>query len=347
MAGAPPPNAPPESVLLQQFTGLKNTVSSERLGPGELEIALNIDLDDVGQPRRRRGRTLVKSGRWHSLYTTPEGRTYGVRDARLVQIFPNYSVLDLGLVCGEDLLSWETVATTVYLTSDFVSAKIHPDDSVTLWGADAGENRWLSPVVRPSETLPQIRGKIIGKPPLASALAYFNGRIYLAHGNTLWATELYLYDYVDKTKNFVQFESEITCIASVTDGIYVGTKTGMWFMTGPFAKMQRILVAPYAVLARSMVKTNTDGLPNQKTVSHNAVLCMTDLGLCVGYDAGVFSILTDDKMWFPKAESVAAMVRRQDGIQQYVGVADSGGSPASNARIGDYVEAEIRRFQGA
>lgn len=338
---------PPESVLLQQFAGLKNTVSAERLAPGELEIALNIDIDDVGQPRRRRGTQLVAAGNWHSIFTTESGRVVGVRNGVLGEILPDFSFNSFGYFCGDALLAWEQIGERLFFSSDFVSGIVNGDE-VSVWGQIGGAGIWLSPVVNPTATLAPIRGKLLGKPPMATALAYWNGRMYLANGKTLWATELYLYEVVDRTKNFMQFESDITAIAAVTDGIYVGTQTGIFFLSGnSFDKLARISVGAYGCAPRSMVKAIPDGLPNQKTVSRAAILCMTDQGLCVGYDAGVFSIMTDDNVWFPKFESVAAMVRKQDGYQSYIGVADSGGSPTSSARIGDYVEAEIRRFQGA
>jgi hypothetical protein len=57
--------------------------------------------------------------------------------------------------------------------------------------------------------------------------------------------------------------------------------------------------------------------------------------------------LTEDRVWFPDAVAAAAMYREQDGIRQYVGVLNSAGGPTSTARLGDYVDAEIRRFRGA
>lgn len=88
------------------------------------------------------------------------------------------------------------------------------------------------------------------------------------------------------------------------------------------------------------------GLENSAS-SKNAVLFMTDSGLFAGLDGGICYNLTQNRVLFPDAASVAAMFRRQDGINQYVGVLDSQGSPASAARIGDYVDVEIRRFRGA
>jgi hypothetical protein len=346
MAG-PQDAAPPESVLLQQFAGLKNTVSPERLAQDDLEVAINIDIDDIKQPRRRRGYRKVIEGVWHSVYTTANGRTYGVKNQMLVRVNPDYSTVSLGMFCGDEALTWTEAGNSVYFCSMFISGRIASDDSIANWGAITSEGLWLSPIINPTATLNPVRGRLLGKPPMATAITTSQGRIYLAQGKTLWATELYMYDFVDKTRNFIQFEDEITCLGSVLDGFYVGTKSAIYYLDGPFSQMTRKQVAAYGAFAGSMIQTPPDGLPNPyKTSSHGAILVMTERGLCVGYDNGIFSQMTDDRVWFPPAEKVAAMVRRQDGFTSYVGVADSDGSPASNARIGDYVEAEIRRFQG-
>jgi hypothetical protein len=69
-------------VILGAFKGLKNTVSRERLGQDELERAVNVDIDDVGQLRRRRGYVRKQTGSWHSVRTFTL-KVLGVRDGTL------------------------------------------------------------------------------------------------------------------------------------------------------------------------------------------------------------------------------------------------------------------------
>lgn len=341
----PPPQQ--DSILLQQFVGIKNTVTRERLAPNELEVARNIDLDDVGQPHRRRGYTQVASGDFHSLYTSTVG-LYGVKDGDFGAISTNYQFQTIKPNVGHDPLSYVELADDLYFVSENVSGVCDTrTNTVRAWGASSSDGTWLSPVVNPTDYLTPIKGQLLGKPPLAQYMTYYNGRIYLASGRTIWATELYLYNYVDKTRNFIQFEDEITGIRAVSDGIYVGTDNGVWFLSGTFGQMARVRVSGYAMLPRSMVPVPPEDVkkaPNN--TSRRAVLMMTEWGICVGFDGGVMTELTEDRVYFPSALAVAPLVRKQDGVNQYVAVANSGGTPASNARIGDYVDAEIRRFNG-
>jgi len=345
---ARPPEAPPESIVLGQFAGLKNVVTPERLTAAELQRARNVDLDDAGQVRRRRGFTRVAEGSFHSLYTSPAGKVFGVEDGSLCWIKPDYTTVTLGYG-GVDPISYHDLDGVTYFTSPDVSGKIAADMTLLPWGQTGGDGTWLSPVVNPTSTLSQIRGKLLGKPPLASYLTYMNGRFYMAADNLIWATELYLYDYVDKTRNFVQFESKITGISNGTDGIYVGTESAVWFLSGPFGQLKRDLVVSSGCIAGSMMGVPADllGAAGQQAQQHqNATLFMTEQGLIAGFDGGVCVNMTKNDMLFPTAQSVAPMFRKQDGINQYVAVMDSGGSPTVGARIGDYIDAEIRRFAG-
>jgi len=344
----PPEPASADSVVFNQFSGIKNTVNRERLAPTELEVALNVDIDDVGQLRRRRGYTLRSAGNFHSVWTAADGTLYGSKNGLLGIIYPNYTFQSLAFSSGDAPIAFCQVGDTIYFSSEDVSGKInHPAKTVSAWGAVASDNTWLSPVVNPTSTLAPLKGRLLGKPPMATALTYYNGRIYLANGRTVWATELYLYDYVEKVKNYMMYESDITALGTVTDGIYVGTEDGLYFQTGPFSEMRRIPVSG-GVLPGSMIPVDSGALPDNMTNNSRAALMyVSDEGIHAALDGGLTINLTQNRVVFPQAIRVNSLFRQQDGVNQFVSVADNAGTPSSNARIGDYVDAEIRRFQGA
>jgi hypothetical protein len=347
-----------DSFTFDKFSGIKNTVTEERLSSGgtdargrkieaELAKALNVDIDDAGQIRRRRGRIRVGGGNFHSLWQT-DTHVYVVKDGNLCRLMPNYTTQPLRFGVGQAKVSFVKVGDYAYFSSRTTSGKIDVESGVVSdWGhpEDGGQGRWLSPVVNPTDYVPAVRGKLLGMPPNADYLAYLNGRIYLASGPTLWATELYLYDYVDKTRTFISFESDITGIGVVTDGMYVGTTEAVYFLSGPFGSMSRIKLADVGMIPGSIIEVPADVVRGNSS-SRNAVMFMTRFGVFVGLDGGIASNLTQSRVEFPLSTQVAPMYRLQDGMNQYVGVANSNGTPTSAARIGDYVDAEIRRFQG-
>lgn len=345
------PNAPPDSIVITAFTGLKNTVASERLKPGELERAINVDIDDAGEARRRRGQTRVSTGRHHSLWKSIGGKVLVVRDGVLGKLDAGYTFTALANV-GPNQLGYTEVGDTIFYSSRSAAGKILSDDTRTEWGSrENGNGRWLSPVIRPTDTLGPVAGKLLGPPPSASILEAFNGRIYLADDNVIWATELYQFDYVDKTRNYLQFENEITVLVAVDDGLYVGTKDGLYFLNGTFGKgMNRRQVSSAPVIRGSAVRVPahlTDAGKQRGGLMADAVMLLSEQGVLTCMMSGQVLNATDGTVVFPSADDAAALHREDSGVSSYVTVTRSSGGPATNARIGDFVDAEIRRATGS
>ena len=343
MASQPPTD--PTSIILGSFSGIKNTVSPERLREGELEAAVNVDIDDAGQLRRRRGYQQRDASHHHSAETI-SGRTFVVRDGVLGTLGMNFTFTSLVEV-GLDPLSYTAVGDTVYFGSRTASGKI-VNGVAQAWGAEVSPGQWISPVMRPTDTLGAIAGRMLGAVPMATEIEHYKGRIYLANEQLLWATELYLYDLVDKTKNFIQFENDITMVRAVDDGLYVGTTAQLFFLQGTFAEgLKRSIVVNAPVIPGSAVLAPTaDVHPQARSgpvPEGTSPVFMTGDGVCVGLAGGQVFNLTRGRMVFPGAQSAAALYRSDQGANAYLAVADSAGGPSANARIGDYVDAEIVR----
>lgn len=342
MASAPPEL--PESIIVGSFDGIRNTVSEERLSIKELSAAVNIDLDDVGQARRRRGYRKVASGSWHSLVELGDIRL-AVKDGALGFLEPGFQHVALGVV-GTNPLSYTRVGETVYFSSETAAGKIERRQLLP-WGEQGG-GEWLSPVLRPTETLGPIAGRFLTAPPNASEIENYKGRIYLANGPVLWATELYLYDKVDASKNYLLLEDDITMVRAVNDGLYVGTTRQLLFLQGTLSEglKSRVVMQTPVVRGSSVVVPWSQVHPRARTQPMPegfGPVFMTGAGICCGLDGGEVYNLTQDRVAFPQAVSAAALYREDQGANTYVAVTDSAGGPAANARIGDYVDAEIVR----
>jgi hypothetical protein len=339
----PDPNAP-ESIILGQFSGLKNTVAAERLSGSDLQRAINVDIDDAGQLRRRRGFTQKDSSKWHSIKAMA-GKVYGVKNGVLGIIRPNYAFYTLGVTIGDPPVCYTEVNDEVYFSSRDASGVITLNETVTDWGTTNGQGTWLSPVYTPTDTLGEVSGRLMGDPPKATQIEAYRGRIYLAVGKTLWATELYSYHYVDRTKNFMPFEHNITLVMSVDDGLYVGTDGGLYFLQGTLATFKLSQVSEAAVLPGSGVFVPANLVHpqarNQEVPTGIAVVCMTSAGIVAGFDGGTVYNLTQGRVEFPGGIRAAGLFRQDVGDNSYVAAVDSAGGPAANARIGDYLDAEI------
>lgn len=348
MAQGPPADLP-ESIVIDGFSGIRNTVAPEKLTPRDLAAAVNVDLDDVGQARRRRGQALKIAGNFHSLWRA-KSRTLVVKDGMLGQL-DGYEFRSYGFGAGHERVAYTEVNDTVYFTSRATNGKVGPDGVVLPWGAGDAGGTWVSPVVNPTTTLGQTRGKLLGPPPLATEVEAYSGRIYLAAGRLLWATELFLLDYVDKTRTFIQMEHDITALAAMDDGLYVGTEGGIFFLKGTMQqglKQTQLTTAP--VLRGSVARVpysraHPSGQQGPTRESTAAMLMATD-GIYAAFDGGELLNMTHGRVEFPHAEGAAALFRFDSGTNQYIASIDSGGTPSANARFGDHVDAEIVRKGG-
>lgn len=340
-----PPEALPESIILGQFTGMKNTVSQERLQATELERAINVDIDDAGQLRRRRGYVRKIAASCHSLREIV-GKVLMVRDGVLGRVREDYTFIAITTV-GAAPVCYTDVNDEVYFCNAAASGVIAADDSLTAWGKTDGQGLWLSQVMAPTDTLGAVAGKLLGDPIRATCIEAYKGRIYLADGKTLWATELYQYHYVDRTKGFMQFEHEITLLMAVDNGLYVGTTGGLYFLQGHFGQFKLSRINDDAVIRGSGQLVPSELVHpqarNQPMPAGFAAVFMTTGGIMAGFDNGTCFNLTSGTMVFPAGVSATSLFRQDQGANSYVAAVDSAGGPSASARIGDYVDAEIVR----
>lgn len=351
-----PPDQPGQPIVYGKFDGLKNTIEAERLGPRDLTRAQNIVLDDAGEASRRRGYTLQLSGNAHGLFTASQGSpTLVVYNGALGLLNPNFTFTSLGWTINTDPglglepLAYTQVGRSAYFSSPVDRGIVNLDAlTVSTWGS--GEDYWLSPVVNPTATLPAVAGRLLRQPPNATSLAYYRGRILLAQGTTLWATMPYLYNYVDVNRGFKQMNGQITMVGAVSDGVYVGTDEGLYWLSGEgfdMWKMDRVMDS--AVIPGSMTIIPGE-LGNPPQISLDAatpiqvsLMFLTQNGVNVAGDGGQTTNITENKFFFPQAQRATTFYRRQDGLNQFVSVLQSGGDPVANAAIGDFCEATIIR----
>jgi hypothetical protein len=340
-----PPPDPPESIVLGAFSGIRNNLAPERLTSADLEKGLNIDLDDAGQARRRRGYVQKDGGVWHSLKTV-SGKVYGVKDGMLCIVRPDYSLKVLYGV-GTAPICYADLDEEVYFSGAAASGIVSAAEEVRAWGKTAGQGKWLSPVFQPTETLGEVAGQLLGDPPRATQIAFYKGRGYLAVGKVLWATELFAYHHVDRTRGFVQFEHDITMLMAMGDGLYVGTTGGLYFIQGVFGSFKLSTIVGDLVMPGSAIYAPTEQVHPQArsgpVPTGQAVVMTTAGGILAGFDGGTAYNLTRDRMVFPEGVSAAALFRQDQGVSSYVAAINSAGGLASTARIGDYVDAEIIR----
>lgn len=406
---------------LKNFTGLANTVAAEAIPEGGLVEALNVDIDDAGRIRRRRGTQSIHAGRFHSLFQTSDNAVFVVRDGMFSKLNARMDTAPL-LSVGDEKLHYVQVGDRVYAKSTTQAFSFDSSGSVLPWGIPhvpafavqsapgaifAGDCGVVATYVRTADGqeggasevryvstaggilvsgIPDLEGHTanvylsagdnvsylaatrvagstmltspvqrlgvplrtfgmyppVGRGPLAKSF----GRVYIADGHVLWATEPHQFEWVDRAAGYKVMESRITFLASVAAGVFVGTESGVYFMAGPFDAARLSPVSnqgapeqtPQEIDLAYVLKGDQQGV---------GVLFMTDGGICVGLANGQVINLTNKQFEFPKASEVSVLYRKQDGLNQFVGVSSHPGTPTGSARFGDFVDAEIIRHKGA
>src|SRR6185295_19875485 len=127
----------------------------------------------------------------------------------------------------------------------------------------------------------------------------------------------------------------------------VGTAAGLYFIQGVLGSFKLQLVVPTSVLPGSGVFVPSDLVHpqarNQEVPTGLAAVMMTTDGVIAGFDGGNVYNLTQTRVEFPSGIAAAGLFRQDQGANSYVAAVDSAGSPSANARIGDWVDAEIIR----
>lgn len=136
MAQAPAPGErEPGLVSYAAFTGLRNTVGSERLSVSELALADNVDLDSSGRLGRRAGYTSVLAGTYHSLWADDEGELCLVADGTaLKRVSASYTTTTLATLTGVgERISYSKVNDQVFY-SNGVDTGVVDTGAARSWG---------------------------------------------------------------------------------------------------------------------------------------------------------------------------------------------------------------------
>jgi len=177
----------------------------------------------------------------------------------------------------------------------------------------------------------ELRTAYLSPPPLGHALAYFDGRLFIADGKTVWYTEPHDYDHVDTRENFYQFGAEVSVIAAVMDGLYVCADR-TYFIPGAGGKnAEQLEVLDFGAFA---------GTAQRVPKSKNSIW-MSERGPVVASAGGAVEVLSGDSLSPGKMEGAASLVRESDGLRQFIAVGRA--AEGSSLQASSYADAEVVR----
>lgn len=278
--------------VFKASAGLNTQLDPNRLifdaetGITELAVAYNVDHDYTGRVSRRKGfASTAITDSCHSLFCDG-GDALFVTGTGLCLLFPDVSGYQtVATVTEGAAVSYAQVAGTIYYVNGFEKGYVA-----------AGTNHAWTKGTYYGPT----SDRTLSDPPIGTLIAAIDGRIYIAQGSVLFYSDPYSLNAFDLARGYFQFESDVTMVRKVTEGIFVGTASCVWFLRGTSPKNYRLIKA-----SRSPVYKGTDVLveladltPKEflQNRTGEAVMWTGPEGVTIGMPDGQVNFLTRDKI---------------------------------------------------
>lgn len=159
--------------------------------------------------------------------------------------------------------------------------------------------------------------------PAGQLLEVHSGIAYVVDGNVAWFSDAYSFERFRRAESrFLQFPGRVVLFSAVSDGIYVGTEQGVWFLPGHEpTSFQSRQVLTYGPIEGTAVKFDAEELDEEGEPAGGtkpAVMWTSEKGIVVGMSGGVVRNLTENQYGFPAAQRGAGAIRESRGVSQYV-----------------------------
>jgi hypothetical protein len=285
--------------LLVKSTGLNQKQPPTRLdydaqkGVMDLAEAYNVYIDDTGRVCRRGGyAATVRTESSHSMFTGKTG-TFFVAGTVLYKLNEDLTRTSVrtGLTADAEV-SWLEVLNTIYYMNGHEVGRL----------VNGVYANWTVGTYQGPVTVRQFSA-----PPIGTQLEIYNGTMFVVVKNVLWYSERFGFNLFDMARNYIWFETDITMVKAVSDGLFVSTDRKVVFLKGRTpAEFEQINVSSYAAIKGTGVKLNAEELVGGK-ISGPAVLWTALNGIHLGVSGGESKNLTEDRIALPPVNSGCAV----------------------------------------
>ena len=280
----------------QKFSGLNKVLRPEELGPSDLSVARNVDIDRENRISRKKGYVSVMSGDYHSLWAAPdESICLAVKQGTLYRINDDWTTTALKADVGDAPMVYTYVNSTVYFTNNTVIGYVQ----------DEAAHGFTDPAM--SFKVATFPGHLI---------SYFNGRLLIGKENILFFTDALAIGRIDMRKGFKQLPQKLTSILPVDGGVYVSDLADTYWLAGKGPSDMTIRSVESSTIPGSGVVI--DGSLHRDGQQGKLALFTTTRGICMGTSDGQVVNLTQNKYRIPVAMRGATLVRNEADKRQYV-----------------------------
>lgn len=298
--------------LFTGLTGINDKVDPVRhkydpdTGMGELEAAVNCDIDETGQISRRAGQLPLDASAYLSVFCdggdcfAQQDRTI---DAAIMQVGTDFSLTGVrsGLVKGERMGFCQVGDRTYYSSTS--------QNGVITGGISAP---WPSAANQVLET-----ERVFYNAPLGPHLAYFDGHFLIAVDNVIWISEKWEPGKFRMGSNFWQMGTRVRMIKPVLGGIWLSDEEGIGFVPagqpGQLLKDSPFIPkAAYPAHEWSESIELIDFTDSALQIPGESAVWSSNVGLCIGTADGRLVVPTEDKLYYPAGDMGATV--KSDGL---------------------------------
>jgi hypothetical protein len=281
---------------VKEFEGLNNVDDPSTLTLADLTVLRNTDVDDRKKLRRRRGRTSLLSGSFHSLWS--DGTTcLVVKDSSLYSVDAVWSLTLIHSNVGTARMSYVKINETIFYSNGLVVGAVKNGAALS-----------IPPL---STSAPSYKAALFP----ARLLEHHGARLYLASGNALWFTDALDYYKIDRKQNFYLFESDIRMVRSVGTGLYVSDSDRVWWIEGLSPKKvsrRKVGDSPAVMYSDTSIDANLI-----KAEMQGLAAIWTGDGIHVGLPDGSVVNVVQGRYEVPEAVYGAPLVRTDGGRTLY------------------------------
>ncbi len=286
---------------IRSFAGINNHDPAEKVlprgGKSFLTAGLNIDLDNTGMAHRRKGYLAPSySGAVQSLWSNGYSCLF-VENGDLKILNPDFTASVIRAGVGQTRMVYADAAGRAYYTNEIVIGYV--------------ENRigFIFPAPTMTYRIPMPAGHLI---------EWFNGRLYVAKGREIWASDPVYPGQTHEREGFKQFGGRLTMMRGIKEtGIVVCDGINVYLMQGlDFNEFTVNKLADFPAILGSDVKI--DGAKLGKGLPGEVVLWLSPKGVCAAGKGGFFQAVTFDYYHPATTSEGSAIVREAGGHFQYL-----------------------------
>lgn len=285
------------------FVGMNNVQDPARLkGPTRdnpyIEAAdlVNVDVTDTFSVKRRPGRAKVYNGAPHSIWSDGK-QAYFVEGSSLKRLWENYSAETIRALLAPSL-------PMVYCPVNYLVACSNGVDLFLIENGIASDFAFSSA---------NFKERVLA----GHILAEFGRRLYVAVDNAIYYTDADDIERLDERDDPFVFPSRITMILPMESGIFISADRLYWMGGKGPDEFTLQEVNSYPAIEGTGIREDGKYL-GIDGVSGPVALWTSEQGICLGLDNGTVENLTLGKIDFTAQKRGTAIVRKRNGLNQYV-----------------------------